>query len=720
MPTIEKWIWVDPVKYPDKQKSHPSGCKDFLPDEKYAVAEFKKTYEFDTEVKSVKLRFSGDTAFDLFMNDEFIATGPIYVGGDFLLNEMPRPSHYASNTVKNPNTKTLDFYARVKLNPVVITEYSQTHGGFMLYGEVELSDGRIKYIFTDETWLSRINNRYTKPYEYDESIELDEYIPAVRVQNIWHATDSSIPFRSEHKIFPIGGNKITLKPGEKIENMRFDFDMIYGAFLGVKANCDGKVNLNVTCFETDTAMDKNIKVKTAYHLGTHEDIVFTGNSEYRGLQMHSIGAFSVNAENFSDKDAEIELWAIGTHYPVTVEAKTVTSDSELNKVFDVCRHTLRYCRQMIHLDSTRHLEPLACTGDYYIETLMTAMSFGDMGLARADAIKTAELLKYNDARMFHTTYSLIWVRMVWDIYMYTGDITVLSECAEALTMLMDRFDTYIGDTGLIETPTDYMFIDWLFIDGMSMHHPPKALGQTCTSAYYYMALTNATKIFEVLGRKRDSEVMTERAESLKNSINKWLFDEEKGLYFEGLNTPTPEKYLNGSHPQNVEKRYYLKNSNILCTCFGICEGETAKKVLEKVMTEKFISDCQPYFKHFLFEALYKNGLRDKYTLTLAEEWKAPVRECSKGLVEGFIPPDDSFSFDHSHAWGGTPLYSVPKALTGIEIIEPGYKKISLSPSNLGLTEAKVEIPTPYGMIVCEITKDGFKYTTPDEITVEIK
>lgn len=720
MATIEKWIWVDPVKYPDKQTSHTTGNMTFLPDEKYAVAEFKKKYEFDTEVKSVKLRFSGDAAYDLYMNGDFIATGPIYVGGDFLLNEIPRPSHYASNTVIYPNTKTLDFYARVRLNPITITEYSQTKGGFMLYGEVELSDGRIKYIFTDSDWSSRINNRYTKAYEYDGSIELDEYIPSVRIQNIWHAIDSSIPFRSEEKILPMDCNKITLRPGEKIEDKIIEFDKIYGAFLGVKVKCEGKIELNVLCFETDSALDKNIKVKNSYHMGTQEHFVFTEDCEYKGMLMHSIGAFSVTAENLSDEDAKIELFAIGTHYPVTVEAKTVTSDEELNKVFEVCRHTLKYCRQMIHLDSTRHLEPLACTGDYYIETLMTAMSFGDMGLARADAIKTAELLKYNDARMYHTTYTLIWVRMVWDVYMMTGDITVLSECAEALTMLMDRFNTYIGDTGLIETPTDYMFIDWLFIDGMSMHHPPKALGQTCTSAYYYHALENAAKIFSVLGRKRDSEIMTERASALKDSINRWLFDEEKGLYFEGLNTPTPEKYVHNRHPQNVEKRYYLKNSNILCTCFGICEGEKAKNVLEKVMTEEFISDCQPYFKHFLFEALYKNGLREKYTLALAEEWKAPVRECTKGLVEGFIPPDDSFSFDHSHAWGGTPLYSVPKALTGIEILEPGYKKISLSPSSLGLDEAKVEIPTPYGMIVCEVSKDGFKYTAPDEITVEIK
>ena len=85
-----------------------------------------------------------------------------------------------------------------------------------------------------------------------------------------------------------------------------------------------------------------------------------------------------------------------------------------------------------------------------------------------------------------------------------------------------------------------------------------------------------------------------------------------------------------------------------------------------------------------------------------------------------LPAGSTYNFDHSHAWGGTPLYSVPKALTGIEILEPGYKKISLSPSALGLDSANVEIPTPYGMIVCEITKDGFKYSAPDEIEVVIK
>lgn len=99
-------------------------------------------------------------------------------------------------------------------------------------------------------------------------------------------------------------------------------------------------------------------------------------------------------------------------------------------------------------------------------------------------------------------------------------------------------------------------------------------------------------------------------------------------------------------------------------------------------------------------------------------WKPFVKECDKGLVEGFIPPEPTYPFDYSHAWGGTPLYSVPKALTGLEIVEAGYKKIKLNPSLLGLENATVQVPTPYGMITVK-QKKGMKavYDIPKEIEV---
>ena len=172
-------------------------------------------------------------------------------------------------------------------------------------------------------------------------------------------------------------------------------------------------------------------------------------------------------------------------------------------------------------------------------------------------------------------------------------------------------------------------------------------------------------------------------------------------------------------PQNVEKRYYRKHANILAAYFGIFDRETCQEILHKVMNDPELGLVQPYFTHFLLEAVYRNGLRDTYTRTILEEWKAPVRDCPYGLAEGFHKPEPTYSFDHSHAWGGTPSYALPLALTGLELLEPGFRKIRLNPSLLGLEQAHVQIPTPYGMI--ELHMENGKepvISVPNEITVE--
>ena len=206
------------------------------------------------------------------------------------------------------------------------------------------------------------------------------------------------------------------------------------------------------------------------------------------------------------------------------------------------------------------------------------------------------------------------------------------------------------------------------------------------------------KIYDTLGESAMAAKMTVCADEIQPKIIDILYDPERGLFFEGLNTPTPEHLLYTYMPQNVDKRYYRKHANILAAYFGIMDKPTCQAILEQVMTDESLGEVQPYFAHFLLEAIYRNGLRDKYTLKILEDWKAPVKECPFGLAEGFVKPEPTYSFDHSHAWGGTPAYALPLALTGLELLEPAYKKFRLCPSMLGLTEADVQIPTSYGMI----------------------
>lgn len=700
----EQWIWLPKNKYKSVQHTVYSAFSEES-SSRYAVAEFKKNYSFNQKIVRADLRFSGDTAFRLYCNGSMVATGPASVGGDFLFYDEPCINFYSFDKTIFPNSTTLDFFAIVQMMPLHICEFSKGHGGFMLSAAVTFEDGTQELVCTDESWLARLNGAYAAPRVFNGEVKTDAFVHAELTENIWNTVTAPIPVREEY-VLKTANSTVKLAAYEK-KTVILNFDKIYSGFIHAASHLQGKVTLGIACRELEEEAEKK------------ENLLFCGEQEYRGFYMHSAGNMVIEAENLSDLPAEIQVSFIVTHYPVSNEAQTSTSDTELNQVLEACKHTLKICRQTHHLDSPRHCEPLACTGDYYIETLMTPFSFGDMRLAQFDVLRTATMLQAHDGRIFHTSYSLIWVKMLYDTYMLSGNKKLLADCKNALDLLLNRFDSYIGENGLIENAPDYMFVDWVFIDGITLHHPPKALGQTCLNMFYFGALDTASKIYRELDCNASVKNCLDKKSVLGSAINSLLFDREKNSFFEGLNTPTRSDLLGEYMPQNTDKRYYLKQSNILAAYVGVCDDETAKELVKKVVNDEIEGVCQPYFMHYLLEAIYRLGLREKYTLTVLEKWKAPIKECSKGLVEGFYAPDPDYGFDHSHAWGGTPLYSLPKALFGLEIIEPGMTKLKLSPSLLGLNQAKSELLTPHGKVTLTMKKgENPQISAPTQVQID--
>ena len=700
---LEQWIWLPADTYPDRQTTVHTIMSDLDVNKlgNYTVVRCEKEYALGKPVQSVHIRTSGDTFFRLFINDEYCITGPASVGGDFLRNERVRPQHYATELELKSDYPglalgNLSFRAMIRMCPTQMFEFSQSHGGFFLTAQVRFADGTKTILLTDEDWTMTVLPAYVGVGTYDGTKMPEEPVNAVRVTNVWHCLTSPIPSCTETCVFPRctdpslvlspehGPDVLTVPAGETVETV-MTMDMIYTGYPRVYVKTQGTVKVELRCAETEEG-------------GSLERYTFTHDELYTSTYLHSAGKLRIKAVNEGDAPAELSFLFVPSHYPADTCAKTITSDPDLDLVTKVCTHTLKYCRQTLHLDSGRHCEPMACTGDYYIESLMTAFTFGDMRLAAFDVRRTAQLLRYNDGRMFHTTYSLIWVQMLWDVSMLTGERELLTDCEDALTILLERFAGYIGENGIIDNPPDYMFIDWLFPDEISTHHPPKALGQTCLNLFYYGALRTAAKVYETNVETAMAAKMTADSDTIQLKIIELLYDRERGLFFEGLNTMEAEDRVCWALPQNVEKRYYRKHANILAAWFGIMDKPACQAILEKVMTDESLGEVQPYFAHFLLDAIYRNDLRDRYTLQILEAWKAPVLECPYGLAEGFIKPEPTYSFDHSHAWGGTPAYALPLALTGLELLEPGYRKIRLNPSLLGLTNAAAEIPTPYGMI----------------------
>ena len=689
------WIWLNKEKYPDLQETNNT-----LDDKRYnnyAVADFFKKYNYNEKIISADIRISASIKYLLSINEKYIGRGPIDCGGDIEFKSTMLKHYYSCYSV-DVNSNEFKIEAAVYNKPSVYSDLGIGHGGFWFEADLIFESGNKITVSSDETWLAKYNEQYVDEECIDRTKPCGEYFNASSFEfKLQQFAVSPLPNLIEEVI---QHNAVESKSRVEIE-----FNKIYCGFL---------------CFDIETT--SKVEFEIQYHEIEREDtpqkFIADSNTFFRPLTMKSCDRISIKCltENAKFKIKNIKF--IFIHYPCDDNASSFEcSDKGLNKVYDVTKHTLKLCRQSLHLDSPMHQEPLGCTGDYMIESLMNYYTYGDNRLTRLDLIRTADRLIIGNGYMFHTTYSMLWIQMLYDYYMYSGDYSIFKDTEKAFDLLLEKFDSYIGENGLIEKSKDFMFMDWMVCDGYSLHHPPKALGQTVLCAFYYGALKTAEKIYGITNKKEQQNAVQQRAVDLKNSMNTLLFDKEKGLYISGLNTPNQVSeyfYL----PKNSDKIYYTKHANILCALYGVCDKKDEAVILEKVLENEEMTDYQPYFAHFVIEAIYKAGLFPKYGMKILRKWIAVVEDCDKGLAEGWHKPEETYSFDHSHAWGGTPIYQMPNKLLQLKILEPGMKKLSICPDICDLEYLNVSFPTDYGKITIRVTKNKTEIIEkPDKIEI---
>ncbi len=703
------WIWLDDNKYPQFSCNKREAAFD-VNKKGFCMAEFLREYSLSGDAR---VKICADARYELYVNGVFMGRGPASPGSDFLTEKMEY-CYYDEYEIKD--TPAAKIRVVVASQATAINEFTFGHPGVFL----EISDDTGYIGGTDEGWLCRPLTERIHTFYADYTVEKAEYSYARRITDIHKMKKSPLMHLCEDDVYPLNFDKITVKGNEKTDTLLF-FDKIYSAFPIISVKCDGKIHIR---FESGELVG---------FPNVGEDIVVSCDTVHACQRMRSVGFVRLIAENLSDTDATIDLFKLtSSHYPVLNETGFECSDSVINKIYEVCKHTLKICRQNTHLDSPTHQEPLACTGDYYIQALMEYYNMYDPTLTGFDIYRTSQILEIQKGRMFHTSYSLMFPMWLYDYYMFTGDTRLIKESKTALTCLFSLFDTYTAeDNGLLEYAPDYMFVDWIAMkdeedpysdardimshgksEDFSLHHPPKALGQSVLCMLYYRALMCASKLYSAVSDEKTAEECRKRAENVKSAINKYLFDDDKGLYFGGLNTP--DRKENGQWlPKNVDRVFYLKQANTLAVLFGIAPKEKRRNILDYICGDLRKEEMQPYFYSFLLDALCNEDMFDKYGLKIILRYESLIEKCDKGLCEAW----EYVNCDCSHAWGGAPAYILKRALSGFEMVEPNYRKIKLNPRLFSLEFAKFEISTPYGPISFDLNKKEFKISAPTEIEI---
>jgi alpha-L-rhamnosidase len=304
--------------------------------------------------------------------------------------------------------------------------------------------------------------------------------------------------------------------------------------------------------------------------------------------------------------------------------------------------------------------------------------------------------------------------LVVDYWQYSGDAALVREVAPQVFGLLDKFASWRGANGLISEAPDYMFMDWVSLGGVACHHPPAVIGQGYLTAFYYRALADGIRVAELVSERTRSEDYQRRRAEVAAAFNRELWDEAKGLYRDGRPFQThvkPGKWL----PADQLIETFSPHVNALAVLYDLAPMERHLAIMERVMSEQPQPNCQPYFMHFVFDALAHAGLFDRFAVPQMERWH--IDSATKTFREMWERGD------MSHGWGGTPLIQMSARILGVTPMEPGFKTIAIRPQLCGLTWAKGTVPTPQGEVAVAWHRDErelvLDVTVPNGTSAEV-
>ena len=330
-------------------------------------------------------------------------------------------------------------------------------------------------------------------------------------------------------------------------------------------------------------------------------------------------AFTVEFKNVTEPVEILDAGAVFTSQPVEYRGAFECSDETLNQIWKVSRWAVQICLQTHHLDSPNHQEPICDPGDYVIESMVNHYAFAQPWLARQDVRKFAWLLKDEKYHNFHTSYSIGWLQMLMDYYDYTGDKTLVEEMAPYVHELMDTYASWRGKNGIISEAPNYMFMDWVDIGGFGCHHPPAVIGQGYLTAFYYHGMEMASRVAALTGDTARVEKYAQLRREIAEAFNRELWVTEKGLYRDGKPFQTsvkPYEWL----PADKEIETFSPHVNMLAVLYDLAPKERQAAIVEKVLAEKPLN-TQPWFMHWVFQAIDHAGLFDKYGTEQMRRWQ---------------------------------------------------------------------------------------------------
>ena len=400
-----------------------------------------------------------------------------------------------------------------------------------------------------------------------------------------------------------------------------------------------------------------------------------------------------------------DFYGIYTAYPFQQIAKFESDDPSLSHIWDVGWRTARLCAGETYMDCP-YWEQLQYLGDTRIQALISLYVTGDDRLMK-NAIKLADHSRIPEGLTLSRgpssipqiipAFSLFWIAMIHDFYMYRQDDEFIKSCLPGIEAVLGWFERRMDDNDLIGRLEWFNFADWT--DGFLVASPGGVDdgNSALVSLNLIYALDRASDLFAHFNYDYKSKKYKERADKIRSAVyqNCWNGTAE-------LMADTPEKEA------------YSQHTNIFSILTDCVPLEEQKALMNKILSDTSLIQTTIYYKFYLFEALQKTGMADKY-LTLLGTWREMLDDGLTTFAEG-----DYKDRSDCHAWSSSPLYHFLSSVGGVRPDKPGFKSVRIEPRFGMLNTIKIAIPHPRGMIEMELLRDENILTGDIKLPVDLQ
>ena len=435
------------------------------------------------------------------------------------------------------------------------------------------------------------------------------------------------------------------------------------------------------------------------YLGRHDVIVSSGaqGQEWTSLSWRTYRYVELDIQTQDEALVLDDVYGTFTGFPFELKAGLQTADEEMQRIFDIGWRTARLCAVDTYMDCP-YYEQLQYLGDSRIQALLSLYMTADDRLVRnlltlADISRTAEgitMSRYPEAQVqVITCFSLWHIGAVHDYMMYAADPAFVRSLLPGVRQVLNFFARYQGEDGSLKDLPGWNFTDWVYVDGWNSGVAlPGADGHSALMDLQLMlGYQTAADLEESLGVPALGALYRAEADRLGQAIQARYWDEGRGLY-----------------ANRSERDYFSQHANLLAILTGLVEGEQARALAERILSDTSLSQASIYFKFYLHQALVKAGLGDDY-LSWLGVWRDYM---ALGLTTWGETPDLAGTRSDCHAWGASPNIEFLRTVLGIDSAAPGFASVRIEPHLGTIEEIGGQMPHPQGTITVDykVSKKG--------------